>query len=457
VPHYDLVIVGAGSGNTLPDETLAHWRIAIIEPDRFGGTCLNRGCIPSKMFVYAADVAQHVRHAGRFGIDARLDGVDWPSIRERVFGRIDPIHESGVAYRRSTGVEVYLSRGRFVAPKVLDVGGTEVTADRFVISAGSRPVVPSIPGLDSVSHHTSDTIMRVEQLPRSMIVLGGGFIAAEMSHVFGALGTQITIVNRGDVLLGMQDVDISRRFTAACAQRFDLRLDSTIEQVEPSPGGLRATVVDARGARTTVEAETLLLAVGRTSNSDTLDPAAGGLEVDEHGHLVTDDSYATAVPGVWALGDVTNHFQLKHMANAEARLVRHNLLHPEAPRRSSFGLAPSAVFSDPQVASVGATEQQLQAEGRDYRVAVREYATTAYGWAMEDTTSFAKVMVDPATGLILGAHIMGPQASSIIQPIIQAMALGNTAADVAQRVLYIHPALTEVIENALLDVVSADD
>ena len=149
------------------------------------------------------------------------------------------------------------------------------------------------------------------------------------------------------------------------------------------------------------------------------------------------------MPGIWALGDLANHFQLKHMANAETRLVRYNLLHPSQPHRARFPVVPSAVFAGPQVASAGATEQQLKAKGRDYVTATRPYSDTAYGWALEDTTSFVKVLADPATGLLLGAHLIGPQASTLIQPLIQAMCLGNTVDQVASGVLYIHPALTE--------------
>ncbi len=450
--HFDLVIVGAGSGNMLPDDELAGWRVAVVETDRFGGTCLNRGCIPSKMLVYAADVAEHVRHANRFGIAAHVDRVDWPGIRDRVFGRIDPIHDAAVAYRRRSGADVFLGEARFTAPKVLDVDGTEVSGERIVLAVGSRPALPDIPGLGEVPHHTSDTIMRIDDLPRSMIVLGGGFIAAEMSHVFGALGSHITIVHRGPNLLGAHEHDIATRFTEVYRNRFDVRLSTTIERLEPNRDGLTAHLVDGTGVRTTVEADTVLLAVGRLPNSDRLDPVAGGLDLDEHGHIRTDDTYATAVDGVWALGDVANHFQLKHMANAETRLVRHNLLHPDQPRRSPFTIVPSAVFADPQVATVGATEAQLRAAGRPFRVASRDYSSTAYGWAMEDTTSFAKILADPASGEILGAHLLGPQAANLIQPVIQAMCLGNTVDQVANHVLYIHPALTELIENVALDL-----
>ena len=446
---YDLVIVGAGSGNMLPGEKFAGWRIAVVESDRFGGTCLNRGCIPSKMLVYAADVAQTVRHAGSFGIRASWKGTDWPAIRERVFGRIDPLHERAVNHRRAGNTDVFLGEARFAGPKLLRVGDDELRAEQFVLAAGSRPSVPDIAGLSEVPYLTSDTVMRLEALPKSMVVLGGGYIAAEMSHIFGSLGTKVTIVARGPQMLSRHDADVRARFTAAYAERFDLRLSSAVERVSETRRGIRAEIVTPAGART-VEAEVLLVATGRTPNSDRLDVGAAGIEVDAHGHVRADATYQTSVPGIWALGDLANHFQLKHMANAEARLVQHNLLHPGQPLEAHFSVVPSAVFADPQVASVGATEHDLQVERRNYIAATRYYRDAAYGWALEDTTSFVKILADPATRLLLGAHIIGPQASTIIQPLIQAMCLGNTVDEVASGVLYIHPALTEVVEQALL-------
>jgi mycothione reductase len=451
IHSYDLVIVGAGSGNMLPAKEFAGWRIAVVESDRFGGTCLNRGCIPSKMLVHTADVAQAVRHAGRFGIAARWAGADWPAIRDRVFGRIDPLHERAVAHRRAGGIDVFSGEARFTGPKVLQVAGEEIRAERFVLAAGSRPRIPPIGGLAGVPYFTSDTVMRLGRLPRSMIVLGGGYIAAEMSHIFGSLGTKVTIVARGEHLLTRHDADIRARFTELYQERFDLRLGATAGRVAAARKGVRVSLVTPAGAQA-AEGEVLLVATGRVPNSDRLDVAAAGIETDAHGHVRTDGTYATSVPGIWALGDLANHFQLKHMANAETRLVQYNLLHPDQPRRAAFKVVPSAVFADPQVASVGAAEQELQAQGRNYVAATRSYSDAAYGWALEDTTSFVKVLADPATRLLLGAHIIGPQASTLIQPLIQAMCLGNTADQVASGVLYIHPALTEVVEQALLEV-----
>jgi mycothione reductase len=447
--HYDLVVLGAGSGNMLLTEEFGHLRTAVVEPDRFGGTCLNRGCIPSKMFVIAADAAEDAREAERLGVHMSVAPVDWKAIRDRVFSRIDPLHASAVDYRRKNGVDVYTEEAHFVAPKVIQVADERITADTFAVAVGSRPVVPDIPGLDTVAYHTSDTIMRIDDLPPSMIVIGGGFIAAEFGHVFSAFGTHMTVVQRGPRLLMTEDEQVSARFTELASRRHRVLLDAEVTSVEPCGDGVAATVVSPQGEQV-VEAAMLLVCAGRRPNTDRLRAAVGGLELDEHGHIAADDAYRTSVPGVWALGDAVNHFQLKHMANAETRLVRHNILHPEDVRTLTNRVAPHAVFTHPQIAGVGLTEQDARRHKVDYRASVRDYADTAYGWALEDTTSFVKVLADPAKRTILGAHIIGPQAATLIQPLIQAMTMGLTTDQVARDVLYIHPALTEAVEQALL-------
>ncbi|MFD7877181.1 mycothione reductase [Streptomyces sp. NPDC059766] len=447
--HYDLVILGMGSGNMLLTEEFAHLRTAIVEADRFGGTCLNRGCIPSKMFVVTADAVEEAESALRLGVRAHVDPVEWKAVRDRIFRHIDPLHDSAVDYRRKSGVDVYLSEARFIAPKVLEVDGEQMTADTIVVAVGSRPIVPNTPGLDSVKYHTSDTVMRIDELPASMAVLGGGFIAAEFGHVFSAFGVKVTILQRGPRLLMAEDEQVSARFTELAAQRSRVLLNATVTSVAPHGDGVSVNVACPDGQHV-VEADSLLVCVGRTPNTDRLNAAAGGLELDKHGHVVTDSAYRTSVPGVWGLGDAVNHFQLKHMANAESRVVRHNLLHPQDLRTLTNRVAPHAVFTNPQIASVGLTEQEARRRGMDYLVSVRDYAATAYGWALEDTGSFAKVLANPADRRLLGAHVIGPQAATLIQPLIQAMALGSTVDQVAGDVLYIHPALTEVVEQALL-------
>ncbi len=446
IDSFDLIIVGSGSGNSIPGY-LDDWRIAIVERDVFGGTCLNRGCIPSKMFVYPADVAVAAGSSAKLGIDTHFDGADWTAIRDRVFGRIDPIAEGGREYRATGTPNVTLIEGTadFIDERTLDVEGRRITAPAILLAAGARPVVPPITGLMETGFHTSDSIMRLPELPRRLGIIGGGFIAVEMGHVFSGLGSHVTVFNRSNTLLREFDHDISARFTEVFGQRVDLMLGHVPTKVERVADGIKITCAIGE----TIVDE-LLVATGREPNSDLLNVDAAGLECHHHGTVAVDDTMATNVPGIWAIGDLANNYQLKHLANAEAAVAFWNIAHPDEQRHVSYKAVPSAVFSNPQVATVGLTEREATAQGRTFRVGQRDYGGTAYGWAMADETGFAKVLVDDRTGLIIGAHILGPQASSIIQPLVQAMQFDQPAEDVARQVFYIHPALTEVVENALL-------
>ncbi len=453
--HFDLCIIGSGSGNSIPDERFTGRRIAMVEKNPvYGGTCLNVGCIPTKMFVYPADLAGSVDHAHRLGVDLDLNGVRWAEIRDRIFGRIDAISAGGEKYRaESEDITLFRAEAHFVGPRELDTGtGEVITADRYVIAAGSRAVLPDdVPGLDRVTVHTSDTVMRLDRLPESMIIVGGGFVAAEFAHIFASYGTEVTILQRSETMLRHEDRDVARRFTELISRRVDLRLNHTLQRVEPLDGD-RVAVIAAGpdGVDQRLEADVLLVAIGRVPNGDTLNLDAAGVEVDEDGYVVVDDHQQTTADGIFALGDVCSHHQLKHVANHEMRVVQHNLLHPEAMINSDHRFVPHAVFSEPQVASVGLTEQQAEERGIRYVTAIQEYGSIAYGWAMEDTEHFAKLLADPDTGQLLGAHLIGPQASSLIQPLIQAMSFGLPAQQMARGQYWIHPAMAELVENALL-------
>jgi mycothione reductase len=268
-----------------------------------------------------------------------------------------------------------------------------------------------------------------------------------MAHVFSSFGSAVTLVNRSGALLRQEDAEVSRRFTELARDRWDVRLDTEIVKVERADTGVRAHLDDG----TAVEADLLLVATGRRPNSDDLGLDRAGVEVDARGLVVVDEHQRTNVAGVWALGDVANPYQLKHVSNREARVVRHNLLHPDDLAATDHRFVPSAVFSHPQVASAGLGEEEARERGQAYVVGRRDYADTAYGWAMEDTTGFVKVLVDPATGLLIGAHVLGADASNLIQPLVQAMVFGTPAHEVARTPYWIHPALMEVVENALLD------
>jgi mycothione reductase len=461
VDHFDLAIIGTGSGNSIPDSKVdsryESMRIAICEQGTFGGTCLNVGCIPTKMFVYAAEVAETIRESSRFGIDSHVDKVRWPDIVSRVFGRIDPIAASGEAYKRSLpNMRVYGSHTRF-GPKQADGSyllrtedGEEFTSDKVVIATGSRVRIPPAITECGVKYYTSDDIMRIPALPEHLVIVGGGFVAAEFAHVFSSLGVRVTIVVRSSGLLTHCDEAICYPFTDLAAKKWDLR---THENVIGSHHDGDRIVLELDDAKE-LSADMLLVATGRVPNGDQLDAELAGVEVDHDGRVKVDQYQRTTARGIFALGDVSSDYQLKHVANHEARIVQHNLLvawdQTPSMHVSDHRFVPSAVFTDPQLAMVGMTEAEALAGGHDVLTKVQNYGSAAYGWAMEDTTGVVKVVADRRTGLILGAHIMGHQASSIIQPLIQAMTFGQTAMDVARGQYWIHPALPEVIEQALL-------
>jgi len=465
VRHVDLAVIGSGSGNSIIDDRFSRLSIALIDDgDPFGGTCLNAGCIPSKMFVHTAEVAGEIRGARRYGLGAEPPTVDWPAIRDRVFGRIDPIAQGGMEWRESQP-NIHLMRGtaRFTDVRELEVSypdGTseQLSADRIVLAAGSRPRMPEIPGLDAPELegkvHTSNTIMRLEKLPSTMVILGGGFVALEFAHIFSALGVSVTLINRSAYLLRHSDAELAQALTDELNHRLVVRLNQSVVEVDGhGRGGIGVYTTDLNDMEYSYDAEVLLVATGRIPNGDRMNLAATGVDLDSEGYVVVDAHQRTTAEGIFALGDISNPSMLKHAANADARVVQHNLLYPDDLMTSNHATIPYAVFCEPQLAGIGATEQELRAARTPYLVGVERYADVAYGWALEDRgVHVAKVLVDPVSLQLLGCHILGPQASTLIQPAIQAMATGLDARTMARGQYWIHPALTEVLENALLQV-----
>jgi mycothione reductase len=449
VQHYDLAIIGSGSGNSLVGPEFDDWQIAVVEESTFGGTCLNVGCIPTKMFVYPADLAEAVRHSARLGVDAQLSGVRWRDIRDRVFGRIDPMSAGGREYRANESPNTTLieAHASFVDAHTLELStGQTITADRIVLATGSRPMLPAAVRASDAPFHTSETIMRIDDLPERIAILGGGYIAAEFAHIFAAFGVRTTVIARSSPLLRHLDLEIAWRFTELVKDRWDVRLDAGVSSIGHTEDGVRLDLHDG----SVIAADLLLVATGRVPNSDKMNLSAAGVEVRPDGRIGVDCFQRTSAEHIWGLGDVCAPHQLKHVANHEASVVAYNLAHPDALMEADHRFVPAAVFTHPQLASVGLTEEQAIEAGQPFVTAVRGYRSTAYGWAMEDTTSVCKLIADPTTGRLLGAHLMGEQAATLIQPLIQAMSFGLGVHEMAYGQYWIHPALTEVVENTLL-------
>jgi mycothione reductase len=449
VQHFSLAIVGSGSGNALVPEDPAQGPVAIIESGAFGGTCINRGCIPSKILAHTADVASQVRRAPSFGIGAEVTRVDWRAIRDRTFTRVEHISAAGRNARAGAGpVTLFEGRARFAGPHELVIDDTvRITADRIVVAAGARPTVPPVIADSAVEFWTSDSIMRIDDLPSSMVIVGGGYVAAELAHVFSSLGVEIHMVNLGATLLETFDTDIADRFTALAQERWDVHLSAKIAGVRRQGHGDGVAVMLEDG--TAVTGDLLLVAAGRQPDIDDLGLDLAGVMLRDDGRIQVDEFGRTTAEGIWSLGDVSSPFELKHVANAEARSLAHNLAHPEDLRPFPHDWVPAAVFTEPQVASIGARLQDLAGK-KPYVQAVQAYHDTAYGWALQDSAGICKLYADPATGKLLGAHILGHQASLLIQPLVQAMSSGLDVASTACGQYWIHPALSEVVENALL-------
>ena len=447
--EFDLIIIGTGSGNTIITPEFDDLSIAIVEKGTFGGTCLNRGCIPSKMLIYVADLVTEIARSRELGITTVDHLVNWRQIQQRIFGRIDPIANAGETYRHSlSNVTVFNGEGSFVSVNEIIIGDEIIRGKQIVIATGATPVLPKIVGLSNVEHHTSDTIMRIPELPSRLAIIGGGYIATELAHVFSSFGCEVVMLVRGNTLLPNEDISIQERFTQAFREKVDLRLETTVSELQQNSNGIQISFESE--IINSLEVDTLLLATGRLPDLDSLNVKAANIETKD-GYIVTDQCMRTTADNIWALGDVTNPAQLKHTANAEAKVISHNLI-SENLKEIDLDPIPHAIFSNPQVASVGSTEQILKATGIRYVTAIEEYSDVAYGWAMEETTGMCKVIADPRSGLLLGAHILGPQASTLIHQLIQGMKFGQTVAELASGFLYVHPALNEVVENALIKV-----
>lgn len=462
--HADLAILGSGSANDIPRD-LDGARIVMVEGAApFGGTCLNHGCIPSKMLVYPADLAGSVEHAERLGVDLGLQGVRWPDIRDRIFTqRIDKIAQGGHDYRAGVpGTTLLDGWARFTGPRELAVdlhaGGSEkVTADRVLIGTGSRAVYPGIRGLDALRSaapelvHTNETIMRVAEQPSRILIVGGGFIGCEFAHVFSGFGSAVTQVVRSGGVLRPEDADVSARMTELAGHQWDLRLRTTVASVELTALGTVLARLHGDRGEESLEVDAILVATGRVPNSDRLDLATAGVDVRADGRIAVDEYQRTSADGVFAMGDVSSPYMLKHVANHEAHTAFHNLAHPDDLVASDHRFVPHAVFTHPQIAAVGLTEMEARSTyGDAVTVKVQDFGDVAYGWAMEDTSSFCKLVADRGSHRLLGAHIIGPQASTLIQPLIQALHFDVPVDRLARGQYWIHPALPEVLENALL-------
>lgn len=445
---FDLIVVGAGSGlDIVAVADQKGLKTALVEEGPLGGTCHNRGCVPSKMLIHHADVAETIRNSQKFFIKSKIESIDFPAIVKSVNDQIDrETEEMAEAISQSSNVTWYRKRSKFIGTKTMQSADETFSAEKIIIVGGTKPSVPPIPGLDKVKYLTSKEALRLIKQPKHMVIVGGGYIACELAHFYGALGTKVTILIRKDKLLREEDEEISAWFTNEFAKKYNVLFHTEIESVNQNGDEITATL---KNSKQILKFDQLLIATGRIPNTDILDVKAGGIEMDEKGFIKVNKYLETNIKGVWALGDIVGILPFKHTANHQAGYLINNLFYEKKEPVDYHAIA-HAVFSSPQVAGVGKTEEDLKLEGTPFKIGRTEYKEVVMGDAFKEN-GLVKVITDENKEEILGCHIVGPDASTLIHEVVVAMKATGKVADVKKSV-HVHPALPEVVWNAFYDV-----
>ncbi len=448
---YDLLVIGSGAGlNVAVEAAQKGLKVCIVEKGPLGGTCLNRGCIPSKIVIHSAEVAETISRAKEFGLKASFDKVNFKYVTNRANKTVDADARS-IAKNLKRGKNPKLIQGeaKFIAPYIVQVGRKQIKGKKVLIASGARPFIPPIEGLDKIDYMTSTEALRQTKLPESMIVIGGGYIGAELGNFYGALGCKVTILQRGDFLIPREDEDIAYTFTKIMKKKYNVVTNASASSVSKKKGKI---IVKAKvGRRTkTFSAEKLLVATGVRPNTDLLNVAATGVKTNKRGFIKVNKFMETSQKNIWALGDISGVFMFRHSANLEADFAAVNILNKKKQAVDYFPM-PHAVFSSPEIAGVGLTEQEVKEKKINYVIGLNYYKNTGKGVAINEKEGFCKIIVARKSRKILGCHILGPNASILIHEVLIAMKSGK-GLDLLRNVVHIHPALSEVVQRAARNV-----
>jgi len=443
--QYDAIIIGSGQAGGPLSTALARagYRTALVEREHVGGTCINEGCTPTKTMVASARVAYLARRAADYGVKTGPVEIDMIRVRQRKRDIVDSFRSS--SERRITGtpgVDLLRGEARFVAPKTVRVDGDELTAERIFINTGARPSRPPIAGLDSVPSLDSTSIMELDTVPEHLIVLGGGYVGLEFGQMFRRFGSQVTIVQRGPRLLSREDGDVADAVADILRQDgVSVCLETDVLRVQP---GIRVLVRSTAGERSVVGSH-LLVAVGRTPNTDMLDLQATGLQPDKQGFLPANDRLETAVPGIYALGDVKGGPAFTHISYDDYRIIKTNLIDGGNATVDDRPV-PYTVFIDPQLGRVGISEEQARASGRNIQVARMPMRRVARAEEVDETRGFMKAVVDGDNQQILGGAVLGLEGGELMSMLEIAM-YGKLPYTVLRDAIFAHPTLAESFNN----------
>ncbi|MFH1100986.1 MAG: dihydrolipoyl dehydrogenase [Methanobacteriota archaeon] len=446
---YNVIVVGSGSGGEIVEAALSQGlTVSWVDKGPLGGTCLNVGCIPSKMLIYPADRIMEIQEAEKLGITAEIKNVDFHAVMERMRTPIRESHASmQQGIKQTKNLDYYHTEAFFTGDYTLEVQGKTIRGEKIFLGSGARPLIPPIHGIDSVEYLTNENIFDLAEKPESLIIIGGGYIAAEFAHFFAAMGTKVIIFQRGNRLIPNTEPEISEILRKQMEKRMTIYFNTEVTAVKKEKNGVTVVGMNLQtGKEISVTAEKIMVAAGRASNADTLHVENTGVKTDPRGYILVNEYLETSKKNIWAFGDAIGKYMFKHVANEEAILAWRNAFH-EHKTKMEYSAVPYAVFTYPQIAAVGMTESEAK-QHHAILVGRAQYRDVAMGEAMQETTGFTKAIVEQQTEKILGFHIIGPHASMLIQEVINVLAINGNYSYLTQG-MHIHPALPELILRTL--------
>jgi mycothione reductase len=453
--EYDLIIIGTGSAMNIVDPMIQenpNIKIAVIDKDEPGGICLTRGCIPSKILLYPAELVRKIEEARELGIDTQVKKVDFGFVMDRmrklIYHDIDQIREG---LSSSKNIDYYHAPAEFTAPYTMRVSGSEIKSKLIFLCIGSKTIIPPIKGLDKISYHTSDSAFKMTKLPESIAIVGAGFIAAEFGHFFASMGSKVTIIGRNPQFVPDEEPEVSALAKKVLGRQMNILTNHEVKEAREIGQGIKELVATDRktGKAVAVTAKEIMIASGRGPITDILHPERSGIKTTPQGWIAVDDYLETSQPGIWALGDADGKYLFKHVANYESAIVYYNAILKRRVK-ADYHAVPHAIFTYPEIAGVGLSEKEAVTKYGSDKVLIgfHKYEDTAKGEALNVKDYFVKVIVEADRERILGAHIIGPDASVLIHEIIPLMNTADQSYRPIRDMMHIHPALNEVVERA---------
>lgn len=453
--NYDLIIIGTGSAMNYINPIIdlnPEIRVAVIDKDEPGGICLTRGCIPSKILLYPAELIRELETASIFGIELEIKDIDFLAIMERMRRKIgEDIEAIRKGLAENPYLDYYHESAEFISPYTLKIGEKTLHSEMIFLCIGSKPAIPPIKGLEEAGYLTSDTVLKLTECPKKLAILGGSYIAAEYGHFFSAMGADVTIIGRNPQFLPQEEPEISRLARMKMSEYMKVITNHEAIEVRKEENGQKTVIAKERnsGQEVKITIDEVLVATGRAPNTDILHPERAGIKTDIEGWILVNEYLETSQPNIWAFGDANGKFLLKHVGNYESGIVYLNAILKEKVK-ADYHAVPHAVFSHPEIAGVGMKEQEAIEKYGEERILIglKFFEDTAKGSAMELRDYFVKVILDAEADKILGAHIIGPQASVLIHQIIPLMYTELRSPAPIMRAMDIHPSLSEVVTRA---------